>query len=673
MYKLINLFLCCIYSFISFGISEKKANDLIEQSCFSGFYIQNKLYGDGGSTDYVEYGPNNVCAFNINSRNFLSWNNDEIYNVGTGIYSRDFNNYQFVNYGEDKYQNLLTENGRDAVRWGPKESYINSTCKIRAYYHDISFNNQKVTLMFDFTGFLVGDSLLMTAAHGLYRDVTVGMFDDGIDNKYFPGKVEIYGAIGMDDTWGSSYEYYSKGLVIFISSNYISYRTFANDWALIRLDRPLGRELSYRKLADPMDFSGNYKIIGYPSMNQYHLKLDVSNANYSIDTTRQIVEYNVSSVDGMSGAPFYLNKESIESDSGGLPYLCYRAAYGMHVCSSRDHTFGYALTFSSDVKDLVDLLNTRFRPSNVSLSTSSINTKNLSSFSVIYGKDYECKIETRGCSKEDNKLTISKNISENFLSFEFPFPVSCFEARSDDKSCNSKITAEILSTNSSDSVIKKLSFSGGVLNYSESTIRKIVIKLDNDFNGSCLTLFYFNFVIDWDNIPSSLSAPRIIKPQNFSTTTGNENCVSYALSGINTFSGGTILPVDSCGNRLNFIKDYFPARIISGLKRAMLSKNIEMKEIGKYDRCEEGSYKIALVCDPYRYYHAIRQNRSAYWSHFLIGNDPTEKDFTDSRIKIPDECRFLNVRNDTGFTETYFDNSSFLGYFSVRAINNEQN
>lgn len=98
-----------------------------------------------------------------------------------------------------------------------------------------------------------------------------------------------------------------------------------------------------------------------------------------------------------------------------------------------------------------------------------------------------------------------------------------------------------------------------------------------------------------------------------------------------------------------------------------------MTEIGKYDTCEEGSYKIAIVCDPYHYYHVLRLNYGGSWSHYIIGDGRSTYDSCGTFITDPNNAKFLKTNNNQSGQETPFDATSFIGYFSVRSLIDEEN
>lgn len=643
---------------------------LEEQSFFSGSYVQTHSYDDGQNVDLGGLNTGDIISFDLNARTHavLGPSLSETDVDANDLYSPAFDGYEFRKYDDSKYDAyVIDQDNMNGVAWGPKESPSNSTCKIRAYYHDISHNGGRVTLMYDFTGFLVGDSLLMTAAHGLYRDVTVGDYDDGIDNKYIPGKVEVYGAIGMADTWGPSYAYYAKGTKVFFPSSYAAYRSFADDWALLRLDTPLGRELSYRKLSiTPMDLSGDYRIIGYPSFNQFHIRMDVSAADYVVDSTRPMIEYNVSSQDGMSGSPFYSSHDETtrtEVGSDGHSYLATRSTFGMHVCTNVERTTSYAITFDSQIIGLVDSLNLKYRNASDSVWFHDLYGQTLEDAFLQIGGGYGCKVRAQRCSVSAGRLALSQGSS---VSLEFPFPLYSISFFANRPMYNPNLT---ISCHSYDEVCDYESVvepNQGVYEVSTSGLRSIDINYEDATSGQIIYMDCASFDIDWNFNRINYSAPYYDEDANPSG-----NCVAYAIEGLERSNSGSVLPKRANGTTLNRLTDYYPGMLIAGLTKALESEGIRMEPIGKYELCQPGSYKIAVICDPYRYYHVLRENSTDTWSHFLIGEGVRKWDSDYASIGWPDEARMLHQYGNGDHTETYFDLTSFLGYFSIRSIAND--
>lgn len=659
---------------ISSGIKAtdfKTNNSFEEQSFFSGSYVQTKNYDDGQSIDLGYQNTGDIVSFDLHARTSI--------NLGTSITESDlesydlfspvFDNYEFKKYDEGKYDSYVVDTDTmDGVAWGPKESPSNSTCKIRAYYHNINYHGNLVTLMYDFTGFLVGDSLLMTAAHGLYRDVTVDDYDDGVDNKYYPGKVEVYGAIGMADTWGSSYTYYATGEKVFIPSSYVINRSFADDWALIRLDRPLGRELSFRKLSvTPMDLCGDYRIIGYPSFNQFHVRMDVSAINYVVDSTRPMLEYHVSSLDGMSGSPFYSSlDESLNTYSGsdGHYYLGTRFTYGMHVCTNNERTISYAITFDSQIISLVDSLNTHYKKESDIIQFSQIPLNNQSQDEVVIniGGGYECVFSLQNTSLINGHLSLQPGSS---FSIRFPFPLENFSFSINGGLYEPDLYAYCESFNSSNNREFTIESSEGLYSISLDGLYSLTVVNVGFYYNQVINIESVSFDIDWNFNPINYSAPQYIDNEEFVG-----NCVSYSISGLDRPNVGSVLPIRTNGSLLNNLTDFYPGMLISCLQRALALEQIEMKPIGKYEVCESGFYKIALVCDPYRYYHVIRQNAGGSWSHYFAGDGVSYFDSAENYILWPDDCRIFHAWGTNPQNETHFDLSSFIGFFAIGRLNN---
>lgn len=88
------------------------------------------------------------------------------------------------------------------------------------------------------------------------------------------------------------------------------------------------------------------------------------------------------------------------------------------------------------------------------------------------------------------------------------------------------------------------------------------------------------------------------------------------------------------------------------------------QEISKYERCDNGTYKVALVVDNSVDYHWYRQNPDGTWSHKLAWTEVTNLDASDNVIYDPELC-------DKDYTSigggNYVDGIKF---FQVTPINN---
>ncbi|NLB48432.1 MAG: hypothetical protein GX813_01075 [Erysipelotrichia bacterium] len=337
----------------------------------------------------------------------------------------------------------------------------------------------------------------------------------------------------------------------------------------------------------------------------------------------------------------------------------------MHVCSNIDKTFSYALTFSSQILTLVDSLNANYRPENEILSFASLAGQNIEEATITCGSEYTCKICAENCSVIGNNLVLNSNST---LNIEFPFPVNNLFFVADPSSALPKIDINFSTYKYGLESQYEIEASNGQYNCASDYAYAVAMNINSTEGSASLAFSSLVFSIDWAFIPSLTYGPSY--PET-SITNFNGNCVAYAVIKLDQSLTNSILPKRDDNGILNRTTDLYPGKVIAGLKKVLLEENIEMKEIGKYDICDFSSYKIAIVCDPYRYYHVIRQNLNVKWSHYIIGVGEMNRYSETEYILDPNESIFLNVSSNVSGAETHFDATSFVGYFSVRSIANE--
>jgi len=88
--------------------------------------------------------------------------------------------------------------------------------------------------------------------------------------------------------------------------------------------------------------------------------------------------------------------------------------------------------------------------------------------------------------------------------------------------------------------------------------------------------------------------------------------------------------------------------------------NPDVKPIEFHQRCNNASSKIALIVDPYRDYHFLRQDPDGYWSHKPGAMNVTRLDSSNRPIIRPDRATFIykNHKEPLSYTK-------FCGYFCV--------
>ena len=341
-----------------------------EQALFAGFYAQGYAHGNGSPVSVSSLPSSGFARFDLGTR-ALSALPDPMtpgYALENGLCSPDFPGYAFDDSPSSMYFDGQAQKPFEDA--GPKSERLSHLCKVRAYYYDVPTPFGLAAVMYDQTGFLVGDSLLMTAAHGLCLDATSGMFDDGIENLHFPGKVEVYGAIGLADGWGSDYRHYAACTEMFMDAGFPAGRLINADWALLRLDSPLGRELSHRALYPECGPFDELSLSGYPGWGQK--PATVSAEDGSILSSYGQLAYGADAEPGMSGAPRYDGRLHLDSvrqardyDSAQRPILAARFAYGMHLRHDAEQGLGFGLRFTNSLCDFVSALNRRYRPDEI--------------------------------------------------------------------------------------------------------------------------------------------------------------------------------------------------------------------------------------------------------------------------------------------------------------------
>jgi hypothetical protein len=98
----------------------------------------------------------------------------------------------------------------------------------------------------------------------------------------------------------------------------------------------------------------------------------------------------------------------------------------------------------------------------------------------------------------------------------------------------------------------------------------------------------------------------------------------------------------------------------------MWGDNPEVRAIKFHQRCAEGTSKIALIVDPKRDYHFLRQDKvdnqeeNGTWSHKPGSMDVTTKDASGRPILRPDRALFIYKDSKEPLEYT-----NFCGYYCV--------
>ena len=148
----------------------------------------------------------------------------------------------------------------------------------------------------------------------------------------------------------------------------------------------------------------------------------------------------------------------------------------------------------------------------------------------------------------------------------------------------------------------------------------------------------------------------------------SHNCFAYAMNAIDPNL------VSACKKSPTCAVGFHQPGYASGFKKFsdqkdkgcgdMVSRvwgdNPKVKAVEFHEKCPPGTSKIALIVDPNRDYHFLRQDPDGYWSHKPGAMSVTRLDASDRPILRPDRACFMYRSHKDPLLY-----SQFCGYFSV--------
>ena len=148
----------------------------------------------------------------------------------------------------------------------------------------------------------------------------------------------------------------------------------------------------------------------------------------------------------------------------------------------------------------------------------------------------------------------------------------------------------------------------------------------------------------------------------------SHNCLAYAMNAVNDTMVEKCKTTEGCS--VSFPQPGYAAGF-SGFKRTkdkgcidmvlrMWGDNPKVKATTFYKKCPVGTSKIALIVDPKRDYHYLRQDPDGYWSHKPGAMKVTSLDASGRPIIRPDRALFIYKYRDEPLTYT-----KFCGYYCV--------
>lgn len=641
-----------------------------------------------------------------------SFGQRQIYMIGgengvelSSVYSPDYLNYEKDDFEWDSYE--IGDNGLiDIQQQGPKDQNFASTCKIRAYYHNIPFYGALVTAMYDFTGFLVGDDTLLTCAHGLWLDATSGILDDGVRNMFFPGRVEIYGAIGLGDQWGKNYKYYAKATEAYLKSDYLTNRSFGRDWAVLRLDTPIGKDLGYRILTPYSDSNPSFKMVGYPTYNQSHEHVSLTNPIRNL--MNGTVNYSSRTSDGMSGSPIY-NSYPHNSEYTILthPFNELRKAYAIHLGYDPSSGNGIGIWIGQDIRELTEELNKKYRPNTITVDFTNdcINSAD-GRQSIRFSEDYSAQVVTTNAELIDGGTVLLSGDSRLLIEFDFPVSGVSFSFQTSTQLSASRffVCSNDFYGNTEVTMIGN-NHSGVTCGLKTYSIEFTTLKRNLSFvftNPPSLQeavewvkIQDISIAVSWNTIPTSINAlsfdPHEMDLFENRSLNPDENCVTYAIGRHMDYRRLCETVHDYQNHSLHsgivpgYISNtYIPRQKpfkqrLNSLKADFEQLGIGFHETKKYEPCGVGWYKIAIMIDLGGYYHFLRENNDGLWSHYFKDYGIFREDSLGNPITDPEDAVLVSLYNETNTNENPWGNSvpvgtegfdtlKLYGYFAVKRM-----
>ncbi len=184
-----------------------------------------------------------------------------------------------------------------------------------------------------------------------------------------------------------------------------------------------------------------------------------------------------------------------------------------------------------------------------------------------------------------------------------------------------------------------------------------------------------NNIILWDKLPPN-GSEAAYEPERWNEPVqSNAKCYSYALNNqLNPDNPAYIVGNSESGLENLFFKDlgaygddrmaapYTKQKIEEGISadltrfNADYNTSLHISEIGRFDLCQEGCYKIAIIYGSYDF-HFYRQNPDGTWSHKPGTSTARDYDANGDTIYDPQFCAW----------SSYYD--TFAGYYEITPIN----
>ena len=544
------------------------------------------------------------------------------------------------------------------------------------------------------TGFLEGPDLMVTAGHAVYGDVTSSYtdennvlheeYEDNLNNPRFPDEIRYYPAQN-----GLSFIPYGYVLVerAYIEKSYSLYQE--KDWACCKLSSAIGYQTGWLgKISNFYQYNYSFESFGYPgSKNGYMYRSDANLLYYEEDTGNY--RTNLDGEGGQSGSPY-----QVIVDNNG--YVCGIHTYGfgdLYTGGIRiDHfMFGFMNSFVNGNYDTQEISPTDYGYQDSYPTSDHIKTTFISSYIGNF-RFMTRRFRTGYIHNEYVVMSpIKTGIREAFIEYRFMRPVKRIDV---EMSHWREPSLEWLTPYTGCLELQVFDFSLNLWKTKEDLLNDYTLPIDRA-NPEIFT-FIFDTPIyrirfyssTFFPMESSSNRGRVCignmtlwspKDSNFLPLSGYEkdfdeylwsdpvestsNCYGYALDNQIHPENGDLyfcqIPGEYAGS---IVQSLSKIDLVNAIKADFLKYNNEyglnliFEEVGKYDICPYGTYKIALVTSPIDF-HFYRQELDGYWSHKPGLTHITRYDEDNNLIYDPE-------------TANRGDYVNFYGYFAVSPWSN---
>lgn len=529
------------------------------------------------------------------------------------------------------------------------------------------------------TGFLEGPDLLVTAGHCLYGDVTnSGDYEDHINNPRFADEIYYYPARnGNVDPYGG----------VKIERSYIEKEYYLNqqkDWGCCKLSNPIGNQTGwFGKISNFYEKDYEITTFGYPGSKNGFM-YSSTGIMTKFEDNGWYYRTNLDTEGGQSGSPYRVT-------INGNTYVCGIHTYSVgnsYTGGIRIDSFMFAFFNSFVTGDKVY----QIKPTDYNYADAypvdSYTENTFVSHSLDNGLDFRTRRYRTGYIHNEYIVmsSIRKGIPKNEAMIEYSFnsPVTRIEV---DLAYWRSVSNEWLSSSNGSAVLQIKNGEGWsnkfdllsketALPTNRSNPTTYTIDFDHpvyvfrffchyngtstlDSNRGRICIGNMNVWMQSENYMPLNGSELEYKPSEWNNNSmSNYNCYAYAL---NTKLHGFMQPGASDSSYNPYDSNYLTgSKLYEYVLLDGQNYNFSFKPIGKYDACDIGYYKVALVIAPNRDYHWYRQNYDGTWSHKPGGTAVTNLERKGNLIYDPESCD-----RTTGFPSY----SEFVGFYQVNVSN----